>query len=61
MMNSLLEKLGELFDNLAIPFEMIEVYNAVTSIWEAFPLVVRFSLIGCFAIACFFAVLKMLF
>lgn len=61
MIDSLLQKLGELFDNLAIPFEMVEVYTAVTSIWEAFPLAVRFSLIGCFAIACLFAILKMLF
>ena len=61
MIDSLLAKLGELFQNLSIPFELIDVYTAVTSIWEAFPLVSRFCLIGCFSVACFFAVLKMLF
>lgn len=61
MLDSLLSKIGEFFANLAIPFEVVEVFQSVTAVWNALPLVLQFALIACFAMACFLAILKMLF
>lgn len=63
LIDSLLSKLGQIFPNssFAIPFEMVTVYNAVTDIWDAFPVALRMSLIGVFGVAVFFCILKMLF
>ena len=61
MVGSLLDKVAEFFQNASIPFEMMDVYTAITSIWAAFPFVLRVCLIGCFSLACLFAILKMLF
>lgn len=61
MIDSILEKLGSFFDNLMIPFEMIEVYKSVTAVWDAFPLALRAALTGLFAVATFLLIMKMLF
>lgn len=61
MIQSVIDKIGLLFDNLAIPFEMMEVYKSVTAIWDAFPLALKATLIGIFGVATFLCVLKMLF
>lgn len=61
MFEGLLDKLGQLFNNTAIPFEILEVFNGFIGIWEAIPVVVRFTFVFCFGIACTFAILKMLF
>lgn len=49
-----------LWANLTVPFEIATVFNAMRDIFDAFPLVVKFTLIGCFSLACVFAVLRML-
>lgn len=63
LIDSLLSKLGQVLPNssFTIPFEMVTVYNAVTDVWEAFPLALRMSLIGVFGVAVFFCILRMLF
>lgn len=63
LIDALLSKLGQILPNssITIPFEMITVYNAVTDIWEAFPLALRMALIGVFGVSVFFCILKMLF
>lgn len=61
MLSSLIEKIGTLFDNLAIPGEIVKVFETITEIWEAIPFAVRVTFIGCFSVACVFAILKMLF
>ncbi len=61
MLSALIEKIGTLFDNLAIPGEIMEVFQTITEIWDAVPLAVRVTLIGCFSVACVLAILKMLF
>lgn len=53
--------LGKFFDNLAIPYEISQVFDVFVGIWEVIPAAVRFTLIMCFSVACFFAVAKMLF
>jgi len=58
---TVLEKLGNFFDNLAIPGELLEVFEAFADIWDAIPLVLRYVLMGMFSTACLFAILKMLF
>lgn len=61
LVTGLLGKIAEFFQNASIPFEMMDVYTAITSIWSAFPFVIRVCLVGCFSLACLFAILKMLF
>lgn len=61
MIQNVLDKIGLFFDNLAIPFEMVEVFKSVTAVWDALPLAVRGTLTGIFALATFFCVVKMLF
>lgn len=61
MIDAILEKISYFIDNVSIPFEMIEVYKAVTAVWDAFPLALQASLIGLFAVGVFWCVLKMLF
>ena len=46
--------------NFTIPFELITVYNAVNSIWDALPLAVRACLTGAFVIAVLLCILRML-
>jgi len=46
--------------NITVPFEIAEVFDAVRAIFDAFPMVVKFTLIGCFSLACLFAILRML-
>lgn len=53
--------LEDIFDTLAIPFELVDVYKAVTSVWEALPGVIKITMTCCFGVACLFAILKMLF
>ena len=50
-----------LFSNLVIPFEISVVFSAMQDIFNAFPLVCKFALVGCFSLACVFAILRMLF
>ena len=61
MIGNLIDRIGTLFDNLAIPGEIVDVFEMMTEIWESIPFSVRYVLIGCFSVACIFAVLKMLF
>ncbi len=61
MINSLIDKIVLLFDNLSIPFEMVTVFNSVTDVWYALPLALKGVLIGIFGISTFFCVVKMLF
>ena len=63
LIDALLSKLGQILPNssITIPFEMITVYNAVTDIWDAFPLALRMVLIGVFGVSVFFCIIKMLF
>lgn len=58
---AILDKLGQVFDNLAIPYEMVKVFQAFAEIWETIPYVLRYVIIGMFSTACLFAILKMLF
>ncbi len=50
-----------LFANLATPFEIAKVFNAMKDIFDALPLVVKFAIIGCFSLSCLFAIIRMLF
>ena len=61
--DGLTSKFGQLLPNgnLAIPFELVTVYNAVTDVWEALPLAVRMSFIGVFGMVTLFVILRMLF
>lgn len=61
MISNLIDRIGTLFDNLAIPGEIVDVFEMMTEIWEAIPFSIRYALIGCFSVACMFAILKMLF
>lgn len=61
MISSLISKIGTLFDNLAIPGEIADVFQAFSDIWDAIPLAVRVTMISLFSIACVLAMLKMLF
>lgn len=51
----------DIIDTLSIPFELVEAYKAVTYVWDALPAVVKMSMVCCFAVACFFAILKMVY
>lgn len=61
MISNLIDRIGTLFDNLAIPGEIVDVFEMMTEIWEAIPFSVRYALMGCFSAACVLAILKMLF
>lgn len=61
MIGNLIDRIGTLFDNLAIPGEIVDVFEMMSTFWESIPLSVRYALLGCFSIACTFAILKMLF
>ncbi len=50
----------KLWASITVPFEIAEVFDAMKAIFDAFPLVVKFTLIGCFSLACLFAILRML-
>lgn len=52
---------SNLFANLMLPFEVSSVFSSIGSIWDAFPLAVKAVLIGIFALASFFAMLRILF
>lgn len=62
LIDALLSKLGQILPNSSatIPVELITVYNAVTDIWNAFPLALRMALIGIFGVAVFFCILRMI-
>ncbi len=49
-----------LWANITVPFEISKVFDAMKGIFDALPLVVKFTLIGCFSLACLFAILRML-
>lgn len=49
-----------LWSTVTIPWEIGEVFEAMRDIFDAFPLVLKFTLIGCFSLACLFAILRML-
>lgn len=49
-----------LWATITIPWEIAEVLEAMRDIFDAFPLVLKFTLIGCFSLACLFAILRML-
>lgn len=53
--------LEDIIDTLAIPFELVKVYSAVNSVWDALPGVIKITMTCCFGVACLFAILKMLF
>lgn len=61
MISSLIEKIGTLFDNLAIPGEIMDVFDTIAQIWDAIPLALRVTFIGLFSVACTLAAIKMLF
>lgn len=48
------------FANLAIPFEVANVFSKMRDIFDALPLVVQFAIVGCFALSCLFAILRIL-
>jgi len=50
----------KLWAGITVPFEIAGVFDAMKDIFDAFPLVVKFTLIGCFSLACLFAILRML-
>jgi len=50
----------KLWASITVPFEIAKVFDAMKAIFDAFPLVVKFTLIGCFSLACLFAILRML-
>ncbi len=43
-----------------VPFDMAQVFDAIKGIFEALPFTVRLMVIGCFSIACLFAIVRML-
>lgn len=49
-----------LWSTVTIPWEVAKVFDAMKDIFDAFPLAVKFTLIGCFSLACLFAILRML-
>lgn len=49
-----------LWSTITIPWEVAKVFDAMKDIFDAFPLVVKFTFIGCFSLACLFAILRML-
>lgn len=53
--------MGNIIDNIAIPFEMMEVYKSVTAVWDAFPLALKSALIGIWGVVIFLTIMKMLF
>lgn len=57
----IVNSLGKFFDNLAIPYEISQVFDTLVGIWGVIPAAIRFTIIMCFSVACFFAVAKMLF
>lgn len=58
---SILDKLGQFFDNLSIPTEVMKVFEGFADVWGAIPITLRYVLISMFSIACLLAVIKMLF
>lgn len=58
---SILEKLGQFFDNLAIPTEIMEIFEGISGIWDAIPYALRATLFMIFGVACLLAIVKMLF
>lgn len=60
--DSLLERFISWLPNgsFTVPLELINVYNAVTDIWEAFPLLVRLAFISFFGLACLFCIFRMI-
>lgn len=49
-----------LWATITIPADIGKVFEAMRDIFDAFPLVLKFTLIGCFSLACLFAILRML-
>ena len=41
--------------------DITAVFNGFADVWGAAPAPIRFAIIGCFGLACFIAVVKMLF
>lgn len=60
-LGTLLDRIGNVFDNLAIPGEIVDVFSMFSELWAAIPYAVRVALIGCFTFACVLAAIKMLF
>lgn len=58
---SIMDGLGQYFDDLSIPTEVMKVFKGFADVWGAIPIVIRYTLISMFSIACLFAVIKMLF
>ena len=59
--DSVVGGLGQFFDYLSIPTEIMKVFDGFADVWGAIPVVVRYTLISMFSIACLLAVVKMLF
>lgn len=59
--DSVMGGLGQFFDNLSIPTEVMKVFEGFDDVWGAIPIVVRYTIISMFSIACLLAVVKMLF
>lgn len=49
-----------LWNTITIPWEIGKVFSAMRDIFDAFPMVLKFTLVGCFSLACLFAILRML-
>lgn len=49
-----------MFDAFGVPFDMAKVFDATKDIFDAFPLTIRIMFVGCFSIACLFAIIRML-
>lgn len=61
MISNIIDKIGTFFDNLAIPGEIVDVFDMFSDLWGAIPYAVRVALVGCFSFACVLAAIKMLF
>lgn len=48
------------FELLSFPKEVVAVFQAITAVWDSFPLTLRMALIFLFAMITFVVVLKML-
>lgn len=49
-----------LWSTITIPWEIAKVFDAMKDIFDAFPVAVKFAFTGCFALACLFAIFRML-
>lgn len=56
-----MDELGNYFGVIAVPTEVMKVFEGFVDIWQAIPIVIRYTFILCFTLACTFAIFKMLF